>query len=203
MRYTRYMTGMKKYKVYALKEKDGTIVYVGQTRQELSRRFSAHKCSKRLPHLDIYIELIADFDEPEPMYKLEGMLIEQYNLVENGWNNSYGHKNCPKQVRQDGELNSFYGHKHRKEVCEAIGKRSIGNSYAKGNRSRKGMKNSEYHNKRISECKSKKVMCIDTGEVFKSGREAAKKLKLQPSKISLVCNGKRKATGGLRFCFVD
>lgn len=193
---------MKKYKVYVLKEKDGKIVYVGQTRQPLSRRYSAHKCSRRFPHNDYTIELVSDFDKPEPMYKLEGMLIEQYDLVDNGWNKSFGYSQCPEQVSQKGELNSFYGHKHRKEVCDAIGKRSIGNDYAKGNKSRTGHKNSKEHNKTISEKKSKKVMCIDTGEVFKSGRQAAEKMNLQRSKISLVCNGKRKSTGGYRFCFV-
>jgi plasmid maintenance system antidote protein VapI len=46
-------------------------------------------------------------------------------------------------------------------------------------------------------------MCLETGEVFKSGREAAKKLNLQRSKISNVCKGKRKSTGGYTFCFID
>lgn len=193
---------MKKYKVYVLKEKNGDIKYVGQTRQTLARRFSGHINVSKFPHKEFTIELVADFDRPEPMYKLEAMLIEQYNTVNNGWNRARGYIDCPKQFDGAGEKNGFYGHKHRKEVCKKIGKRSIGNSYAKGNKSRKGRKNSEYHNRMISEKKSRRVMCIDTGEIFKSGREAAKKLNLQRSKISLVCNGKRRTTGGLRFCFV-
>jgi len=45
-------------------------------------------------------------------------------------------------------------------------------------------------------------MCLETGIIYKSAREAAKQLNLNYSKISLVCNGKRKSTGGLHFIFV-
>ena len=44
---------------------------------------------------------------------------------------------------------------------------------------------------------------METGIVYPSGKQAAKELGLKPSKISLVCNGKRATTGGLHFRFVD
>lgn len=194
---------MKKYKVYCLRDIDGNIKYIGQTRQPLNRRKNGHKYQSHFKDEYFTIELVADFDIPEPMYKLEAMLIEQYDLVANGWNQAHGYSECPEQFEASGEKNAFYGHKHTKEVCEAIGKRSIGNSYAKGNLSRKGMKNSEYHNRRISEAHAKKVMCVETGIVYKSGRAAAKALGLRASKISNVCNGKRSTTGGYHFVFVN
>jgi len=49
----------------------------------------------------------------------------------------------------------------------------------------------------------KKVLCIDTQEVFNSIHEASKKLGLAQSKISLVCNGKRNHTGGYKFKFLE
>jgi len=196
-------TGMKKYKVYVLKLKDGTIIYVGQTRQSLTTRCRAHKLDKKHHGKEFTIELVTDFDDPEPMFLLESMLIEQYDLVNNGWNKSPGFTRAKKEFDAAGSNNGFYGHTHTEEVKRIVGDRSIGNSYAKGNRSRRGMKNSKEHNKAISENRSKRVMCIDTGDVFKSGRAAAKKMKLQPSKISLVCNGIRRSTGGYKFCFVD
>jgi hypothetical protein len=194
---------MKKYKVYCLRDKSNQIKYIGQTRQTLKKRYDGHKHSSSFRDNIFTIELIADFDNPEPMYKLEGMLIEQYKLIENGWNRAEGYIDCPKQFDGSGEKNGFYGHKHRKEVCDSIGKRSINNSYAKGNKSRRGRKNSEYHNKRISETHQKPVMCVETGIVYKSGREAAKKLGLQRSKISNVCLGRRRTTGGFHFVFVN
>lgn len=48
---------------------------------------------------------------------------------------------------------------------------------------------------------SKKVKCLDTGIVYASGTIAAEMTGLQKSKISLVCNGSRKTTGGLRWEF--
>ena len=48
----------------------------------------------------------------------------------------------------------------------------------------------------------KKVMCIETGEIFESGAAAARALGLHPSKVSNVCNGKRNKTGGYSFKFV-
>jgi group I intron endonuclease len=55
-----------------------------------------------------------------------------------------------------------------------------------------------YKAKEYDERKSKlpkKVKCINTGEVFNSTREAAQKMNLNQSKISLCCNGKRSYTG--------
>jgi group I intron endonuclease len=43
----------------------------------------------------------------------------------------------------------------------------------------------------------KKVVCVNTGEVFLSTREAAEKMNVLQSKISLCCNGKRNYTGKL------
>ena len=50
----------------------------------------------------------------------------------------------------------------------------------------------------------KQVRCIDTGEVFSSMREAGRaKGILSASKISMVCMGKRKTCGGLRWEYVE
>lgn len=49
---------------------------------------------------------------------------------------------------------------------------------------------------------SKPVICINTGIIYPSIGEASRILNLQKSKISLVCNSKRKTTGGYKFKFV-
>lgn len=197
------MENVKKYKVYLLRDREGEIKYVGQTRQTLSKRFSGHKAQSSFKDEFFTIELVLDFDIPEPMYKLEAMLIEQYDLVNTGWNKSEGYKDCPEQFEADGEKNGFYGHKHSKEVCNKIGERTKGTSYAKGSKSRSGLKNSPSHTTALVESRERKILCLDTGEVYRSGVEAAKKLGLKRSKICLVCKGQRKSTGGLRFTYVD
>jgi len=49
----------------------------------------------------------------------------------------------------------------------------------------------------------RQVRCIDTGEVFASLMEGAKSKGINSSKITSVCKGKRKTTGGLRWEYVD
>lgn len=54
----------------------------------------------------------------------------------------------------------------------------------------------------ISRSHRKPVICIETGTIYESQTAAARDLGLQNSKISLVCNGKRKQTGGYTFKFI-
>lgn len=49
---------------------------------------------------------------------------------------------------------------------------------------------------------TKKVECIETGEIFDSLSECSKQLNLNISNISDVCKGKRKSTGGKHFRFI-
>lgn len=56
-------------------------------------------------------------------------------------------------------------------------------------------------NKNRSWCK--KVYCVELDKIFESGAAAARELNLQASKISNVCNGKRKTTGNYHFQFVE
>jgi len=81
----------------------------------------------------------------------------------------------------------------------------MGNKYAIGSKSRKGQHSSKEHIAKIAKAIRKKVICVETGEVFDSAHHAAKKLNLtnsQRQKISMVCHGKRKSTGGYKFIFV-
>ena len=50
---------------------------------------------------------------------------------------------------------------------------------------------------------SKPVRCIETGEVFASGAEAARQMNLDASHLSKVCRGKLKSTKGYHFEFVE
>ena len=50
---------------------------------------------------------------------------------------------------------------------------------------------------------SKKVLCIETGEVFESATDAQRKTRISHSNISMVCNGIRKTAGSFHWQFVD
>lgn len=56
--------------------------------------------------------------------------------------------------------------------------------------------------RRRGEALSKKVLCIETGEVFPSTVEASRKTGIHFSNISNVCNGKRKSASGYHWRYV-
>lgn len=49
---------------------------------------------------------------------------------------------------------------------------------------------------------SKKVLCVETGEIFESTREAQRKTGIDHRNISKVCLGKQKTTGGYHWKYV-
>lgn len=57
--------------------------------------------------------------------------------------------------------------------------------------------------KRLIKKMGKPIKCIETGEVFDSVGEAARKLNLQASHISRVANGKLPHTGRFTFIYLD
>jgi len=75
----------------------------------------------------------------------------------------------------------------------------------------KGKSLSEEHKRKISEANkgknlnrkdlSKKVLCVETGEVFESAHEASRKTGVDFGNISKVCLGKLKTAGGYHWTF--
>lgn len=65
--------------------------------------------------------------------------------------------------------------------------------------SRSWYKNTKEHNKNIGIANGKRVMCVETGDVFYSMAEAARWCNGSDSKISLVTRGKRKTHKGYRW----
>lgn len=72
----------------------------------------------------------------------------------------------------------------------------------------KGMRHSEEAKRKIGKAQknhknhSKKVLCVETSEVFESIVEAQRKTGASQSNISNVCNGKLKTAGGYHWKFV-
>lgn len=183
---------MKIYKVYILKNRtDETIVYVGLTKQTLYKRFIQHVSKRKFLPKDYKIELVKDELTIEQAVILEELLIEQYNTRISGWNIS------PKSI--NGYSNAHSEEQKAKWSKERKGRKLSPEHRAKLNRS--GLKNSEYHNKQISEINSKKIICLNTGKIYNSLTLAAKDLDLKVTKISAVCRGKRPHTKGYKFKF--
>lgn len=57
---------------------------------------------------------------------------------------------------------------------------------------------------KATQARKRKVQCIETGEIFESASEAARKTpKTTQSKICMVCRGQRKTCGGYRWQYID
>ena len=75
----------------------------------------------------------------------------------------------------------------------------------KGNTNMLGKHHSEETKKKMSENngKSKKVLCIEIGEIFASTMEASRQLNINNNNISSVCRKERKQAGKLTFRYLD
>ena len=54
-------------------------------------------------------------------------------------------------------------------------------------------------NERVAKSLSKKVICITTGEIFNSMREACRKYNISSGSMTECCQGKRKTAGGYKW----
>lgn len=183
---------LQNYKVYLIRDKSNDIKYVGLTSQPLSRRFAQHVSKRKLNKDEFKIELVTDYLTIDEAVILEEMLIKQHNTRITGFNVSPKSINGYSNLHSDEQKQKWSEERRNKKVSEEHA--------AKNRIARLGHTNSPEHQAKI--IRPKPVICLETGTVYKSAREAAKELNLQYSKISLVCTGKRSSTGGLHFKFV-
>lgn len=103
------------------------------------------------------------------------------------------------------------GRKHTERTKQAIASYQRGRTpqklteetKAKIREAKLGKKHTEEAKARMGASHFKAVLCIDTGEVFTSIKEAALVTNSSRHRISDVCLGKRPRTNNLRWCFVD
>lgn len=98
-----------------------------------------------------------------------------YNLTSGGGAGVFRHSEESKRLMSEhtkGELNPMYGKQHTKETKEKISK-ALSN-----------------HPKT-----SKRVLCVETNQVFPSSREVERQLGIHHYSINQACNGKQKTAG--------
>ena len=99
-----------------------------------------------------------------------------------------GRKHSEEEKRKISEANKgkkhpMYGKKHSEEHNKKISEAC------------KGIKFSEEHKKKIGEANSKKVICVTTGEIFNSQKDASNYYKC--NNIYVCCKGRLKSAGKL------
>jgi group I intron endonuclease len=180
------------YTVYCLTNKINNKKYVGVTSQRPHDRWQNGKHYER--HRRLYADVLKygwdNFEKeilfenltPEQAAEKEKELIKEWDLKNKGYNCSKGGE-VPRltqsaieklRERNTGAGNPFYNRKHTEETKQLI----------KKNRPKKG------------------VVCVDTGIVYPSTREAERQTGAYHGDISKCCNGKIRIAGGYVWKYV-
>lgn len=183
--------------------------YVGLT-YNYEERYSAHlrktKCIIEMDKTEKHIfRPLGIFYPKEEAAILEQKLIEEYR--DNGWTllNRVRGGNLGGNVLQwtkDKLIKEALKYKTRWDFVKG----SLG---AYDSAHRQGLLNEicshmpKFDKKSVSEKNSKPIKCHQNGKTYSSIGEAAKKLKINASSISMVLHGKRKHAKGKTFEFID
>ena len=165
--------------------------------------------------------IIADSLSHDEACSLEIQLIKQYKTQdrEYGYNILEGGSapSIPAEVRQKMSI-AMMGNQNGKGIpCSAEKAKKIGDA-------QRGRKFTEDHKRKLSEAKrgkshaspsaetrkkisdkhdKKMVVCVETGPVYDSIHDCAKKLGILATSICAVCRGRCKSTHGLTFKYYD
>lgn len=203
--------------IYKATNKLNGKIYIGQTIRPLDVRMAEHARQSASPFdrairkyglENFEVEVIDTADTIDELNQKEIYWIKYYNTYEGegynaclGGDNTKGfHHRAESKAKMSeaksrmyiGESNPFYGKHHSREVCERFSEQ------------RRGRKLSDEWKRHISEGSSAKVKVrnIETGEIFNSIKEAAKKYNIIPTHITRVCRGRRNTTGGYHWEYV-
>ena len=183
--------------IYAIKNNDNGKIYIGQSK-DLSHRKSTHLYDlKNNRHHNEAMQ--ADYNKNPDAFVFEILCkcgaddlddLEKYYIQKfKSTDAKYGYN------LDGGGLKNF--------TCSESTRKKRSN-IQKGNKNMRGIKLSEEWKRHISEAnQKKKVICIETGIVYKSSTEAAKLTGLHRTKIVSVCTGNRKTTGGYHFKYYE
>lgn len=219
----------KKYKLYIHTNIVNNKKYVGITCQELKRRFRKNgegykRCTLFYRAIKkygwenfTYEVLFYKLDESEAK-RLEIEFINKYksNNKKYGYNidnGGCGIGKVSKETRnkiskslknrlKHKENHPFYKKHHTDESKIKISKSKIGKYAGEGN-PMYNKHHTEETKVKIRAKVCKKVLCIQTGEVFNSCVEAGKILNICFTSISKVCIGKAYTAGGLKFKYIQ
>lgn len=97
-----------------------------------------------------------------------------------------------------------FSEEHRRHLGEAKKGKTLSEEHRKKiANSLKGRKTSDLQKQRAREATSKKVLCIETGEIFESGVDAAKKVGLSSSAIYMCCKGATKTAAKMHWKYIE
>ena len=207
------MKDKQNYSVYKHTSPEGKS-YIGCTSQRPTRRWdngNGYKYNHKEFYHDIKKfgwdnfshDIIASGLTEDEGYLLEEACIRRYNTTDpdHGYNKTTGGKGvpgyaCSEELRRkrsaavSGEKNPMYG-----KPCDGERRRKISEAHI-------GMRHTAESIEKMRRVHSKRVLCVDTSEVYASVLEAASAVGAHPQNISAVCCGKQKTCSGYRWKYV-
>ena len=206
--------------IYILENKINGKCYVGQTTKKFKYRLRKHFSGKQ--YIDnalrkngingfkkyvYYIpENLLDYFEVEMIKKLNTIAPNGYNLESGGNKNKHHCKETKRKMSEakKGKDNPMYGKKG--ENHPMYGKHHTEETRKKLSKIHKGKILSEETKRKMSEARkgkykganhpqARKIICIETGEIFNTITQAAEKYKLHATSITQCCKGKLKTSG--------
>lgn len=146
------------------------------------------------------------FGENNPFYGRKHTLESIVKMVEHSVGKHSGPKNNFYGKDHSGENNGFYGHKHTEESRK---KMSISKSgmYKGSNNPFYGKTHThevvERIRMRTMQAKHSEVICVETGEYYRSMAEAGRQTGVSSKRISDVCAGRLKTAGNLHWKYYN
>lgn len=192
--------------IYKITNRINGKIYIGQTARSLQRRWKEHCCPSG--HCRLLIKAIQKYGRENFTIEQIDCAIdrEEANAKERYWIAFYG--SAEKEKGYNLSLGGEFGY-FNQETLEKM------------SQSHKGEKNFFYGKHHTDECKrrmselkkglyvgdkhprARKVLCVDTGEVFNTIKEAEQKYGIAHGKIILVCKQVRKKAGGFSWEYAD
>ena len=185
-----------------------------------------HRAINKYGKENFTVEQIDVASDSEELNKKEQYWIAHYDsIAPKGYNMTTGGGNFERcddsrekiRKRQTGEGNSFYGKTHSDEVKKRFSEQRKGEKNAMYGSARFGKKNPMYgkhHSEETKQryremfsgaksAKAKKVICIETGEVFDTITIAANSVGKTNTHLCACCKGKVKTCGGFHWRYYD
>lgn len=148
-------------------------------------------------------EIVASGLSEHEGFMLERELIGKYNTTDPkyGYNKAVGGKGpvgCVHDAefrRKRSEATSGCNNPMCGKPCEDERRRKISEAH-------KGLRHTEESIEKMRKVHSKRILCVETGEIYPSVLEAAKTIGAHPQSISAVCCGKQKTCRGYSWMYI-
>jgi group I intron endonuclease len=199
--------------IYCIQNTIDGKCYIGKS-INIPKRWKEHRASLRNGHhhnkhlqkaWDYYGEKsfhfkVLEYANPKELAELEIAYISKHKAFgENGYNFTMG--------GEGGLLGMPKTKETRRKISEANkGRLHTSEEKAKVSNALKGRTFTDEHRKKIGEANKtshiKSVLCVETGQVFKSLKEAGEFFKTHSSNIGHACNGRQEKAKGFHFTYI-